>query len=299
MSDVTQLGYVGFEVSDLAAWSRFGTEVLGLMQVEVAGGIGFRLDSYRHRILLTEGASDDLSVLGFEVAGPGALARVLARLQGARHDVTEGTEGEAAARGVERLVKLRDPAGNPLELYYGPSKAYLPFSSELIRSGFVAENLGLGHAVLRAQSKAESMAFFIDVLGLRLSDEIICEIYGYPVDIAFLHTNARHHSLALGENQPKRIHHLMLEVGHIDDVGACYDRTIRAGLKVVQTLGRHPNDRMVSFYAMTPSGFQFEMGTGGRVVDVERWTPTTYDHISDWGHHPPALIAGKMRGAKR
>ena len=35
----------------------------------------------------------------------------------------------------------------------------------------------------------------------------------------------------------------------------------------MQTLGRHPNDRMFSFYAKTPSGFQFEFGWGGREVD--------------------------------
>jgi hypothetical protein len=59
----------------------------------------------------------------------------------------------------------------------------------------------------------------------------------------------------------------------------------------MQTLGRHPNDRMFSFYARTPSGFQFELGWGGRQVDDATWTPTTYDHISEWGHHPPEFLA--------
>jgi hypothetical protein len=79
----------------------------------------------------------------------------------------------------------------------------------------------------------------------------------------------------------------MLEARSIDDVGLAFDRTLRSGAKIIQTLGRHPNDRMFSFYAKTPSGFQFEFGWGGRIVDDSVWEPTTYDCISEWGHRRP------------
>ena len=79
----------------------------------------------------------------------------------------------------------------------------------------------------------------------------------------------------------------------MDDVGLCWDRVLRAGHRVAQTLGRHPNDRMFSFYAYTPSGFQFEYGWGGREVDDDTWEPTTYDQISEWGHHPPQIAFRK------
>jgi hypothetical protein len=49
---------------------------------------------------------------------------------------------------------------------------------------------------------------------------------------------------------------------------------------------------MLSFYAMTPSGFQFEYGWGARLVDDATWTPEVHDRISEWGHHPPALLRG-------
>jgi hypothetical protein len=48
---------------------------------------------------------------------------------------------------------------------------------------------------------------------------------------------------------------------------------------------------MFSFYAKTPSGFQFEFGYGGREVNDADWEPTTYDRISEWGHHPPIVFA--------
>ncbi len=118
------------------------------------------------------------------------------------------------------------------------------------------------------------------------------ELYGFPVDLAFFHVNPRHHSLAFGGPQRKRLHHFMIEASSMDEVGLCYDRAIRAGVRIMQTLGRHPNDRMFSFYARTPSGFQFEFGWGGRTIDDATWTPTTYDRVSEWGHHPPQVIVG-------
>ena len=49
------------------------------------------------------------------------------------------------------------------------------------------------------------------------------------------------------------------------------------------TLGRHPNDRMVSFYVRSPSGFEIEYGWGALEVG-EEWTVTQYDAVSVWGH---------------
>jgi hypothetical protein len=56
---------------------------------------------------------------------------------------------------------------------------------------------------------------------------------------------------------------------------------------------------MFSFYAKTPSGFQFELGWGGREVDDATWEPTTYDRISEWGHHPPEALAPRRPRQER
>ena len=49
MSGVVQLGYLVFEVSDLAAWKDFGTKILGLHVVGDNGerGFGLRMDRER------------------------------------------------------------------------------------------------------------------------------------------------------------------------------------------------------------------------------------------------------------
>ena len=51
-------------------------------------------------------------------------------------------------------------------------------------------------------------------------------------------------------------------------------------------VGQHTNDKELSFYAMTPSGFEWEVGWNPIVVDEATWEPTTYQGISIWGHTP-------------
>jgi 2,3-dihydroxybiphenyl 1,2-dioxygenase len=296
-----KLGYLVFEVSDLAAWEKFATEILGLQvgrRLE-DGAFALRMDDREQRIVLVPGPADDLAALGWELASAAELDTAAKRLEAAGHRVTRGTAEESAQRRVAGLAKYVDPGGIPSELFYGPALATEPFRSAVVRSGFVTGDQGLGHAVISARAQEESKSFYRDVLGFRLSDHIICDLHGYKVNIAFLHANPRHHTIAFGDAQKKRIHHFMIEARSMDEVGLAFDRALRAGVRIINTLGKHPNDKMFSFYAKTPSGFQFEFGWGGREVDDTTWEPTTYDHISEWGHHPPEVFAPKPKGSPR
>ena len=94
------------------------------------------------------------------------------------------------------------------------------------------------------------------------------------------------------------VHHVMLEVTDVDDVGRAYDLVQERGLEVAMTLGRHTNDHMTPFYVRTPSGFEVEYGAGGRLLDTSRsWEPEHFDAMSFWGHKPPAepLLPGILR----
>ncbi len=295
---VTQLGYLVFEVSDPDAWERFATGVLGLTigARYDDGSLALRLDSHAQRFLLVPGDADDVAAIGWEVADAGALAAVRARIEAAGVEVTEGSSVLAASRQVAGLVSFTDPGGVPAEIYYGPEPAAEPFASPVVPGGFVAEELGLGHCVVSARDQDQSLAFYRDVLGFRFSDRITCEYYGFPVDIVFLHANPRHHTVAIGQGQDKGIHHFLVEAASVDAVGLAFDRALKARVPIMQTLGRHPNDRMLSFYAQTPSGFLFEFGHGGLLIeDEDAWEPTVHDRVSDWGHHPPAVLAPRKR----
>ncbi len=289
MQGIQQLGYLGFGVRDLDAWEAFMTKVLGLGLVHKRddGTMAFRMDDHAQRFVVQPDSADDLLFIGWQVTDQAALDAAAARLREAGVEVSVGSAGECALRKATALIKFADPGGVPVEIFHGPAMAVEPFKSDYVGSQFVAGEMGLGHLVISTKSRDESRDFYINVLGFKLSDYITCDIGGYHVDIAFLHINPRHHSLAMGGQMPKRMHHFMLEVTHIDDVGLAYDRARDHGVIIEQELGRHPNDRMFSFYARTPSGFQFEFGWGGREIDDATWEPTTYHAISEWGHRRP------------
>ena len=296
MQSVAQLGYIAFEVSDLSAWRSFGTDVLGFDVSETpGGGLSMRMDGRDARFYLSEGPLDDLAAAGWKLQDAEALEALVAQLRQAGHDVTEADDALVKARGVQRMYRCLDPDGNPQELSCGATAGGAPFVSSLVASGFVADELGVGHLVLSSKDADRSAAFYTQLLGFRLSDRIRCEIHGFPVDVKFYHCNGRHHSVALGGPMPKRLHHFMVEARELDDVGKALDRVVRAGLPIAQTIGRHPNDRMVSFYALTPSGFQFEFGWGGRIVDDATWETAEYDQVSEWGHMPPQLVAPRRK----
>jgi 2,3-dihydroxybiphenyl 1,2-dioxygenase len=293
MTGVSQLGYLAFAVKDVAAWEKLAVEVLGLAVSArfAGGGFALRMDGHEQRILVEPGDADDLAYLGWQVDSNTALDELAARLRAAGVQVEPGSAEEAARRKVERLFKFSDPAGTPSEIFTGPRLAAEPFRSPLVHAGFRADDRGLGHLVLTARDQRESQRFYCELLGFRLSDRIVADVFGYHADIVFLHANPRHHSLALGDGMGKRLHHFLLEVGSLDDVGLGLDRALKARVRIMNYLGRHPNDGMFSFYAFTPSGFQFEYGWGGREIDDATWQPQVYDRISEWGHHPPALLA--------
>jgi 2,3-dihydroxybiphenyl 1,2-dioxygenase len=187
---------------------------------------------------------------------------------------------------VKGLIRFRDPEDNAHEAFYGPlQQTEAPFVSPT-GARFKTGRQGLGHIVLRCRDKPVMLDFFCGVLDFRVSDHIATELIpGRPMELTFLRCNGRHHSLALAPlRSPKRIVHLMVEAVSIDDVGRALDRCAAEKIHLSFTLGRHSNDEMLSFYPMSPSGFDIELGWGGLEVDDESWHVLTHNSISAWGH---------------
>ena len=286
---VESLGYIGLAVKDPEAWRGFATQMLGLMPGEGAGGASrYRLDDAAWRISLEAGDTDDIAYLGFEVSGPDDLAALAQRLASGGVRVTTGDPAKLAERGVLGLVACVDPEGLPVEIYFGATlRTETPFVSPAGVARFVTGGQGLGHVVLSTRNIAAARHFYQDLLGFRLSDSIRMRMgRETPIEMEFFHCNPRHHTLALLPiPMPKRLHHFMLQTPSLDDVGFALERAEKLKIPLATTLGRHTNDRMVSFYAKTPSGFDVEFGTGALEVDDATWRVTRHDQGSSWGHH--------------
>ena len=289
---IGSLGYLGLRVKDPGAWNAFATGVLGLMPAEPAGEARrFRLDDLAWRIAVERGDADDLAYLGFEVAGPGDLGAVRTRLADAGVAVGDGDPELIAKRGVLGLISCLDPDGLVVEVFYGPTlRTEAPFASPAGVAAFVTGDQGLGHVVLSTKDMAAARRFYQDLLGFRLSDTI--RMRATPqlsFDMEFFHCNPRHHTLALiPAPMPRRLHHFMLQVPTLDAVGFALERAEAAGAPITSSLGRHTNDRMVSFYARTPGGFEVEYGFGALEVDDATWRVGRHDKPSSWGHKRPS-----------
>ncbi len=299
MSTVTELGYVGIEASDLAAWERFGVDLLG-MQVGSRSdeALNLRMDDAVHRWIVVEGDADDLAFTGFGCATQSDLDAIAARLRAAGNTVTEGDAQLCAARKVQRIVVTSDPLGNRVELYVGLAVADTPFASGRLVSDFVTGAGGAGHQVLIERGMdRQALLDWYGLLGFKVTDVINQEMApGIVASVTFLHCNGRHHTVALANMPfPKRMHHFMIEATEISDVGLAYDRCMDAKQPFEMTLGMHPNDRMFSFYVRTPSGFNVEFGWGGLVIDESSWQVQHLDRLSSWGHRPPNLVADLLQ----
>jgi 2,3-dihydroxybiphenyl 1,2-dioxygenase len=295
---VQALGYAGFGSADLDDWRQFGTGLVGLQAVERGNSLlAFRMDDRKQRIVIDRSMPDGARFFGWEVADAAALEALAARLEQAEVDVTAEPQALADTRRVSGLISFRDPAGNRLEAFYGAEIDDTPFRPGRSISGFRTGPLGLGHAVLTVENIEPMMAFYVEVLGFGLSDYIEKPFRAY-----FFHVNGRHHSLALIETGNNGMHHLMVELFSLDDVGQSYDIALTQPDRVGVTLGRHTNDLMTSFYVKTPSPFMMECGWGGREIDPATWQPfELFDGPSLWGHErvwlPPKdrEVAREMR----
>lgn len=279
--NIKALGYVGVGTSELSEWSQFATDWLGMQMVDRSASCRvFRMDDRKQRLIVDRALGQGQHYFGWEMADATAVDALAARLEKAGVYVVREPGSVADQRCVAGLISFSDPAGNRLEAFYGAAIADSDFRPGRTISGFRTGALGMGHIVLTVRRIDELLPFYRDVLGFRLTDYIRTPIIAY-----FMHVNPRHHSLALIETGKNGIHHLMVELFSMDDVGQGYDIALGEPERIATTLGRHPNDCVTSYYLRSPGGFMLEYGWGGLEVDPETWRPREVTQgPSLWGH---------------
>ena len=292
MAHITQLSYLVIESNKIDEWKSYVTDFLGMVFSEDKVGkfMRVRMDGRPYRLLIKPAvgrdASEDIWAAGFQVTGVDALAQMAKDISDKGVEVHRATPDELAEREVQAMFWLEDPQGLRIEISCNPKDLTDELVLPLVPGGYMTGELGFGHIAIGAIDLPTCEAFYQKVLGFKISDYIVQDIQGIPIKFTFFHVNPRHHTLALaGIPTPYRLNHVMFEVNSIDVVGTAYERAKQQGINFYMNLGRHPNDRMLSFYANTPSNFAVEYGTGGvQIQDDATWEVKTYDAISAWGH---------------
>jgi len=296
--NIKELGYIVLDATDLSAWTEFTAKALGAMvEAPDDDSLRIRIDERDCRLLVQRSERDILNAIGWMVRDQDAFEDAIAHVKSHGLEFVMGSDAQCQARRVTEFFAITDPAGHRHEVAWGPVVNFLkPFVSPVGVSKFLTDEQGLGHLVIGCElAQYENCGRFLrDVLGMKLANFRKQSVTATPIKmpIGWFHCdNSRQHSLGLaaciepGSNH-HGLRHINLEVSSIDELGRAYDRAPAHGAKIARTMGRHVNDRAISFYMECPSGFLFEYGCDAPPVNWNEQIAYDEGGIgSIWGHH--------------
>jgi catechol 2,3-dioxygenase-like lactoylglutathione lyase family enzyme len=304
---VTGLAWLEWEKPDLDRAERFGTD------------FGFTV---------ADRTPDTLTLRGRR-AGPACLVirrGPRARFVGpvftadAREDLdrlARGTGGTVTAHWGGHAVLLRDPSGIPVRIVFGvpdlpalPERAPLPlnFGAEPVRANATqrparrpAEIQKLGHVVLGSTRFQAALDWYLEVLGLIVSDFLYldgqrergpvmafirCDLGSVPSD---------HHTLAMALQPENGYVHSAYELTDLDEVAASGEYLREQGYRHAWGLGRHIQGSQIFDYWRDPDRAMFEHYTDGDVFDATMqpgWAPMSGSGLAQWGPKVTAEFTG-------
>jgi len=194
MIQIKRVGHVGLKVPDVDRVAAFYENIVGLeISDRSDGSVFLRCNDEHHCLGLYPAAERGLHHLGLEAHDSEALQRVRTSLgqQG-----LEVVPDEDPHPGIGESVCYRDPDGNRLKFYEGMNHIDQPFLPREVRP------VKFGHITFHTIDLKRTLAFYIGVLGFRLSDTVEEEM------LAKVHCNQDHHGVAfLNDGQAKVSHY--------------------------------------------------------------------------------------------
>jgi catechol 2,3-dioxygenase-like lactoylglutathione lyase family enzyme len=259
---VKRLSRLAIGVRDLGRESDFYVNICGLEIVDRAPG--------RVHLCAAEGSRCALELIAdrhrfcrvaFEV-GDDELDRS-ARLLRERGRQIELGPDRGVEPGVGRLVRFRDPEGNPIELVSNVEG--------VVAHGGPDRPKSLNHVLLYAGDLNKQQNFFVNVLGMRVSDTV-------PGLTTFLRCNANHHSFGFIALPRRGLHHAAFDLAHRADLSEVIVRLGDLGVKRVDGPGRHGPGNMLFVYFEDPESNLLEWVTEIQQIDesshqAKSWGP--------------------------
>jgi catechol 2,3-dioxygenase-like lactoylglutathione lyase family enzyme len=153
----------------------------------------------------------------------------------------------------------------------------------------------LGHVVLMSTRYQQALQWYLDTLGLIVSDFLFYEGQRQrgPV-MSFIRCDrgsepTDHHTLAMTLGPSNKYVHSAYEVADLDTVAAGGEYLLQRGYRRSWGIGRHIQGSQVFDYWRDPDGFLVEHYADGDMFDSTLepgWAPMTASGLSQWG--PPA-----------
>jgi catechol-2,3-dioxygenase len=277
---VTGLLYVGLQVPALAAGVDF-YQRLGLEPVDRAGNLALRCRGREQdQVVLSEGGDKRLRYIAFSVT-PGSLPDFGRQLQERGIALGDGP-AEAPPGGLW----LRDPEGTWINLRDEEPAPARPFDTEAYNIGneyrrvdkaqwlevreMTARPRRLGHTLFFSADVFGMERFYVEQLGLRVSDRVVGRS-------SFLNCGTGdHHVFGFVPSTHRGLHHLSFEVSGIDEMAMGAQQMAAAGHDMAWGLGRHTIGSNLFHYVRDPWGSWSEYFTDIDQI-TEGWQPHDYE----------------------
>jgi catechol 2,3-dioxygenase-like lactoylglutathione lyase family enzyme len=304
---VAGLAWLEFEKPDLDRAERFGTD------------FGFTVADRTPDTLVLRGRQAAAPCLAVR-RGPRPRFTGLAFQAADREDLdrlARGTGGTVTAHRGGQAVLLRDPSGFPVRVVHGvpelpalPERAPLPlnFGPAPARVNAAqrparraAEIQRLGHVVLGTTRFRAALDWYLDTLGLIVSDFLYldgqrergpsmafirCDQGSVPTD---------HHTLAMVLQPRTEYVHSAYQLTDLDEVAASGQYLRERGYRHAWGIGRHIQGSQIFDYWRDTDRLMFEHYADGDVFDctVEPgWAPLSVSGLAQWGPRATAEFTG-------
>lgn len=274
---ITHFRHIALRTPELRASSAFYQGVWGLVPVGETGDARFlrARGPEHHQLELHAGEARGIDHLAFAVLDEDALH------DARRHLDDRGVRVLAAPASLGRPgggtgLRLADPDGRVVELSCDVA-THDPLEGP-------DRPLKVSHVVLNTPDIDRICAFYVDVLGFRVSD-------WSEHQMVFLRCNQDHHSVAFNQADWASLNHVAYEMPDIDQVMRGIGRLRAAGCELLWGPGRHgPGDNVFAYF-QDPGGFVCEYTAEVKQVDEATWEPRVWERrpelMDRWGTSGP------------
>jgi catechol 2,3-dioxygenase-like lactoylglutathione lyase family enzyme len=234
------MAHVAMLVPDLDASVAWATTVMGMRETERADGWVYLTHSdCHHSLQFRQGDGAALHHVAMEAHDDRALDELRAELE--RREVPI-LAAEPQERGLRRAIRFPTPAGHVIEVFTGMS------SDGIRHTGRGIQPRKFGHPMLSCQDTRETVAFFLDVLGFRLSDDV------GDGTLVFMRCNVDHHGIGVGKGPRAGLNHYAWGVESLGILGALGEVLHREGGRFIWGPGRHGAGENLFTYHFDPAG---------------------------------------------
>lgn len=258
MSRVTEIRYVGYAVTDLAAERAFYTDNWKLKEVHEADGlVYFAAEGHDelYVVRLRQDAVQRVDVIALAADSDADVDALFAKVRDYGCQIIwEPKPLDQFGGGYGFRFFSKD--GLPYEISAGVARGT---ARALAPREAIPERIS--HIVMHSPRHHEELAFFTEVLGLKVSDwlgDFMC----------FLRCNEAHHRIAFLPGPPC-LNHVAYDMPNVDEMMRGIARLKRQKIDIRWGPGRHTAGNNTFSYFTTPAGFAIEYTSELEKVDFE------------------------------